>query len=367
MKILFTILIISFISFTSCSKKGKHHLHQTSKKITFNTGFPIRNLNRELVHFRVNNSDYVAFANFSSYKQISVNSMNGSQLFSVPLANFMEKNLVNLIAFDVINLDSFALLSEYSDKVFLIKKNGKKIQVKDYSNLLLQGIYLYPPFNFDNKILKTSIRWGPVTDTLTSNERNHINNYFPILFVDSNYTKNNSSISFQLDSIYSRFTKDNEVSIELPQYLPIGNKTLFKSDYTDSIYLFNSEGKIDTIVKITSSNFKLDFKPVTEKSIEQNGDVDAKDGPLYKHAKIRSIKYDSSKQLIYVILEGPKRQNEYSDFSIILYNKNFKKLDEKLIKGKKFTRLMFVTPEGLYVRNRKKSLKTITFTLFRYE
>lgn len=358
-------LIFSLLFFLfACQQKVNNQLINTHQSIQLITGFPARKFAREMVHFNDNGKDYVAFANFSTYKKITVNSIDNKVHFSIPLEGIINREKTKFITFDILNLDTLCLLTKIQNTVYLVDRKGDIIKRKHYKTLNLRGIYLYPPFSLNKNILVAGIQWSPVSDTFTHLEWQHTNNHFFKLFVDSSFNKSKGTISFHLDSLYSRFTKDDEFSIDFNYYNPIDkNRFIFRSSSVDSLYVFDDHYKIDTILKVASKFFPIDHKPISDEYVETHGDK----SPYFKHSKITNVIYDNYRKYIYVVVVGQRTNTSPASFSIITYNAHFKKLNEQLIEGREFIPQLFVTSKGVYIRKRKESLSSVTFTLFSYE
>lgn len=355
-------LIFPTLLLVSCNNVQKKVLKETDTIITFKVGFP----SWRVKYFKDNGLEYLAFSDFVTNKEISVNSLNGKQLFVVPLKNAMIKERVSFFAFDVVSLDTFVLLSKQTNKVIFVDSNGIILFKKDYSKFLLKGYTLYPPFHYKRRSLFSCLDWGPPTNSEISEtifyKLKH-NSYH--LLID-NLGDSTKDVKLSLDSIYSRFANDKEMTLENPNLIMKGNEIVFASIFSDSLYIFNNKYKLDTIIKVKSKYYPIDFSPISLEYARNHSNATLSSGPISKHSMITQIKYDEINQILYCFISGPMDGKKYS-FSIIIFDKDFNKLDEKLFKNTNFTYYSFIGKKGLYIRIKGDDLQETTYKLFRYE
>lgn len=351
--------LILIILITGCKNNG--NLIETKEVTTFHVGFPTWNIK----YFIEKGKEYVAFADFITKKQISINSIAGIQLFTVSLEELMTKEKNGFNDFDIVSLDTFALLSKHSNKVYLINKKGEIIYKKDYSRYLLQNITLTFPFHLNDSNLLVGIDWAPVDSTLNFSQYYRKKHVYYKGAIDSAFYNPENDLYFIFDSIYSRFLNDKQIGIG-PIFISKHKKRiLLSSIYSDSIYIFDNRIKLDSAFEVSSKFFPIDYiSPTFEDEKKYKND------PSFgttTHSKIVGIKFDRYRKQYYVYVAGSKEKDKYFPYSIIIFNKEYKKIDEIKIDSKKFIIQSFIGRKGLYIRDLGNEYNVIKFTLFRYK
>jgi len=358
----FTILFYEATCLSSCKIVGTQ-LESTGETVSYNIGFPVIRYK----YFLNGGKEYVAFCDFVSNKKIAVHSIDGAQLFVTPFDKVMEKENEKFYAFSIVNLDTFALLTKYTNKVFLINRHGELIYKKDYSKYLLESKELCSPMELDSGVLKVGISFmdinfpdNPTIEDYIESEKT--GNFFPNLFIDSSFYKEPESITFGLDSLYSRFVRADEMNMEGNYSLLLRNRVLFKSSYSDSFYVFNNHYELDTVVYVDSKFYDIDTRPVKISDFLKNMNLISEN--FWEHGFISNFLYDGRRNLYYCFVRG-KMDGNMLPFSIIAYDKNFSKLDEVKMDYKAYYPYGFVGSKGLYVEKINKNEKNIkTFTIF---
>lgn len=331
--------------------------------VSYNVGFPVIRYK----YFLDGGKEYVAFCDFVSNKKIAVHSVDGAQLFVTPFDEVMEKENEKFYAFSVVNLDTFALLTKYTNKVFLINRQGELIYKKDYSKYLLESKELCSPMELDSGVLRVGISFMDINfpgnptldDYIESNKTGII---FPTLFIDSSFYKKSESITFGLDSLYSRFVRVDEMKTEGVYCLMLKNRVLFHTSYSDSFYVFNNLYELDTTVYVNSKFYEIDTRPVKISDFLKNMNLISEN--FWTHGFISGLLYDDQRELYYCFVRG-KMDGKLLPFSIITYDGNFKKLDEVKMDHNVYFPYGFVGSKGLYLENISKNERNIkTFTIF---
>lgn len=363
------LLLLFAAMICSCAndvKETKPKKMSEIEQLKFDIGFPTSGINR---YFTDGQSEYLAFVDFNTSKKISVHSINNQkQLFSIPLKELMQTD--RFFDFAIVDLNTFVLLSKYTNKVYVIDRFGKLIDKIDYSKYLLDGIELAPPISVTNGVFSAGIDYthpdfpdNPgVDDYIESYKKRYI---FPLTFNVHDFQTEGESIQVALDSIYSRFTNDNEMAIEGNHILNTPSNILFSSIYSDSIYIFNTEYELDKIVPVISEFIKINTRPITFQQYLENPESISTN--IRGNSFVSSLLYDSFKDQYYCFVRD-KMIDELLPFSIIIFDAAFNKLDEIKMDHQKVFPFGFVGENGLYLlsTDKRDKLKK-TYTLFNYE
>lgn len=358
------IYILTSLVFASCETNltNNKELRSSNNKIVYDIGFPIRSYQ----YFKNERSEYLSFIDYTSYRKVSINSIDGIHRSTIDLNHLIEKENEDFNSFYTLNNDTIALLSKYSNKVYLINQRGNIILKKDYSDLLLNGLELYPPLSIDKGVLRTGTRiYHSYFDTLSKSDINRIQNHSAKLFIDSHFVKQSRSSYLTLDSLYSRFTNDDEMSLETKRYIFVDDKIYFHSIFSDSVYIFNDDYSLEDVKQISSNEFDINLKP-TKFNVDKNN-VKLSSKNAWYHSNVWKLLYDQYRNVFYCFIRGPYEENKFP-FSIIIYDLDFNKLHEKRFDKDVYKPNGFVGSKGLYIeRHGENEMKKKEFEIFNYE
>ncbi len=363
MKKYFLFLVLLNLLF-SCSPK-KTELHKGSFKakdtLSFNVGFQTGNIK----YTEQNGQEYLAFCEFITFKQIKVFNLKKKLLYATSLKPIMKKEKVSLIGFDFIAPDTLGLLSYHKNKVFIINNQSDIIFKKDYTPLFLKNAMLFAPLDFKNNFIRTGVLYFNRNKQISYNEYNVNKLNFSRLMSDTNIY-DSIPPSFQIDSIYPRFMSNDELAHEGCNILMTDSLNIFYTAYSDSLYLYNLSGELKKIIAVKSDY----VQPACVKAVTYERYLDDSDLPnrnLRTNGFIYDVLWDKYRQLYYCLVSD-KMEGKLSPFSVIIYNKNFKKLDEFKMNHHQYKPTTFVGLKGLYIKHiTTDHFRINTFTLFEYE
>jgi len=368
MKKYFYFLIIAITSLFSCnflSKKQKGNWITLNDTVAFNVGFPSANIN----YSEYNEKEYIAFADFRTTKKIVLFDIQGKLLYAIPVDKLLENGKTILISFDIISPDSIALLTAYTNNVLLINSMAEMIYKKDYSPLLLEGIELWTPICFDKKFLRVCInyldhnlpKYPSKEDFVNSNARGL--SFYNLMADTAFYT--DAKPILQLDSIYCRFASEKQFTTEGNHILMLDSLNIFYSAYSDTLYVYNLAGQLKKTVVVKSDYTTTRINPITYEQYWQDNELLNRN--FLKNGFIDKLLWDKYRNLYYCFVRS-KMIEKKLPFSIIIFDKDFKKLDEIEMDYNKFYPTAFVGENGLYVKQAyNDDFKINKFTLFRYE
>lgn len=360
LKYLYIFLII-FVAL-SCEKETQvQELKLSGETITFDVGFPVRDISS----FSSDGDEYIAFIDFSTHRKANVFSLDNNFQKIISFSGLMKDERETFTAFYPISIDSFALLAKHTNRVYILDANGETILKKDYSHHLLEGIEMFKPLIIENSVLRTAFGYFPANySTMDPVEHNKIkiNNF--IIVEDSLFLTNNNKLTLKFDSIYSRFTKNDEWAIETKGFLVTNDKVILYSSYNDSLYVFNKDYKIKEIIKMTSDFYEKTLRPIKIADAKKNEDL--VNERAWNSAMLWKVKYDSLRKLYYCFIRGPHIEKEFP-FSIIVLDEEFNKLTEKKFSEKEYKPNGFTSKKGFYLEKQVENIKTRSFELMNYE
>lgn len=353
---------LTILLFYSCNNtKEDHKLIPSGEIVTFDIGFPVRHFE----YFKENDQEFISFVDFTTHKKIKVFSLDNQIRKEIPFNEIMKNDNVSFHSFYPITSDSLALLSKYTSKVYLINSKGNVILKKDYSKYLLKGIEMQPPLKIKNSILRTGVGvFPPGNDTLSEIELNKIKLSHYVIVEDTAFLSKANQLSFRMNNLYNRFTKDDEWPIETTRFVIADNWNIFYSSYSDSLYIFKKDYTMDRVVKIFSSFYNMEIRPI--KMTEAQKDLDLPSKEAWNKSMLWYVQYDSNRLLYYCFIRGPHIDREFP-FSILVLDENFNKLTEKKFSQKEYKPRGFVAEEGFYLERQQDDFTKKTFELLNYE
>jgi|GEM_PF-2261794 len=366
--LLFCVLLFA----TSCNTKP-----QSSKKwklvqetVQYDVGFPGYFMPCQS---NQKNEEYVAFVNFATYKKFAVFTTKGKHLYDVSIQQLMEQEKTDFFFGGFTGKDTFALLSKYTNRIYLIDKNARVIAKKDYSRYLLDGYEFFPKVYYKNGRIEAGVMYQdpnyPSNATVKDIAKSYHQMYgLPKWFVDPKFFDSTdfSSVQFVVDSFYTRFVKKNQFLSEGRYELNLDSLHIFYSGYTDSLYIYNKANYVLSKAIKISSNFtpKIGAKKTTFK--------EAKDDPNIFNVRIRNssfinrLYFDPYRKMYYCFVRFPMK-GKLLPFSIIVYDTNFNKLDEIKMDENKYSPNTFVGKKGVYILNKDNEPQNRYFSIFNYE
>lgn len=362
--LLFAVLLNGCSSLTGSDRKKLIKVDE----IAFPVGYAPSRIN----YFKKDNYEIFGFLDYQTFKVFSVFTSKGEFIYSFSINELMKNSEKQFNSFSFQSIDTIAFLSKSgTNRLVLLDSVGYLLLDKDYSFLREKEASIYAPFILNNNIIRTAVNYND-TIPVTKLDRDYYQNFFTnkILFYNlmtDTVTSYNSAPSLQIDSFYSRFTKNDEWSTEANKILFLKDKNIIYSAYSDSVYIYDIQGNLMSIKHIKSKNHKLYVNPI---SIDENTDVVEN---IAKNTSISYLLWDEYRNFYYCFVAGEKMKNGETPFTIIILDDNFDSVDEIIMNHEKyyFEKFeyypAFIGEKGLYIMNQSKSIKETKFSIFKYE
>lgn len=337
----------------------------TGKDVTFDMGFKFTA--RECC-FEHEGKEYVAFANFITSKKICLFDMQGHKLKELLVKDLEEYIPPRIIAFDMVEPNRIALLSNQSNIVLLVDDNGKILAQKDYSYLLQEkGVVLYPPFRFDRQTVRAAIQYYDIEKLYKKDKKNiTIRRFDFIIMICDTAFYSDAHPLLQMDLLYSRFVHSDNLMVSEGKNITMADDiNVFSSAFSDSLYLYGLAGNLYRIVPIKSCYTNIGITPITYKQNEQDESLLNK--KYREYGFVDKILWDKYHELYYCFVREPMNEGKLP-FSIIVFDKDFNKPSETKINEDKYYLSVFLGREGLYLlRKTPEIFGKDTYSLFKYE
>lgn len=356
------LLILSCTNSTDSVNIPKKKVTEISR-ISYETQHPIGNLKSHVF----NKTEYVSFSEFRTWKDIQLFRMDGKRTWLLKLDEVDEFKHVDFIDYTLINPDSILLLTKNTNVVYLVNSDGKVLQKKDYSALLLDKIELLPALIYDNQKIYLTIMQG------AKNRLESLDDYLnysktklesPKVFIDSNFFDSNSSYSQELYGFYKQLGSFEYLYPDLGGRFNVFDHTHFCyfSNWTDTVYFYNNQFKLTKKLHIDPKTTAVTLKPITWKQhLNSSDDVN---NTFIENSFITKFHHIASSGIYVCKVQHKKTENK---FTILGYSKKFQPLFEETYDYEKFA-YCCTTEDGFLMQDMtNKKQEVMQLTLFRYE
>jgi hypothetical protein len=312
-----------------------------------------------------NGQDAIAFFNTETYKTIDIFTLDGKAIKTASLKELigLERHIHDISA---INCDSFIALGDYHNNIHLFNSDGKvliNIHLNDAlpndtrcRSELWSSIYDGFVQNDSTLVFRSEISDTKDEDTTLTpyqylreiDSTRRLRPYFAIVkFPFSAHP----FYQYTLPSFYNRILSQDNIGAELPLYTITTKNILLFSWYSDSVFVINNATyEIENAMKVKSAYTKVG-EPVSLKDDDRLNDF------LQTKGSIESAYYDQYRKLYYVSVEhsipfnsSQEQRDHNRKWSILVYDKDFKQLDEINMDPKYYPGEMLVTREGIMVQ-----------------
>lgn len=382
-KSFFAILFICML-LVSCQNNKQVHLIKVDE-LVFDTGFKPSFFNSGCFYDKNTNQEFIYFADVRTFKELKIFSLEGILKHKISLKDAISGNYINRLI--LIDMDTIILTTNYNyiNRIFFLNKestcwkeifldtiintptNDKfEIDVSRYGNVINNNI-LY--LHYDRPFLKNK-----VSPTNKYEYGKYINNnrYSAPYFLAFNIKDNNNRLGAY--GLYYKFTDINHYGPEGANYCLTNNILFVFTSYSNKILIINPNTlKLENEFYVKSAYTSLRnifLKLGSDSTYEYHNVI------LQTKANIKKIEYDKINELYYVITfhevnENAKIRGPYRAFSIHIYNKEFKKLNEQYFEANTYNPNNFIiTSKGILIENlnTKKDhdyIKKVKFSVFK--
>ncbi len=398
MKTKSNLLFIAVLYFFSCSNPENdnniksNHL-EFVRNYEFKVGMSIRRKHSGIYYDKEEKQEYMYFGNVVTDKVIKLFSFENGLVRKIPLDKVTNEE--NIEDFSIISLDTIIVLSQYTNKLFFINREGdiwKKIALdsliihptKDYYEFSTSP---YSEINIDNSRIILGADWrekDQKPDYKTQLEE--IKDFYYNLWKSDRYLRINIDANGINDyrfgcSLYNTFFPDDSIVdfIELDNYYIANNDIFVWSDYSNKIMILNSDSlTIKKTIKIESklSPIGANLIPINEKTVTKLQELTLKNART--SGIITRIFYDSHNNIYYFVM---LKQISYDFFEkykyrpsiLMIFDKEFNKIEEfNITRDQKG--FIFSSNKGLLLNkiddskseNIKYSDQRITLSLYKY-
>lgn len=340
--------------FYSCSNNNTTTFDfQHVKNLTFKSGFKSGNAQIELI----NGKEYVCIGEYRNEKRIALHSLKGNNKITIDLRRL---DLFNeqVMAFELINLDTILVLPYYSSKLYCLNQHGDIWKIIDlHPYLPKNGKYELKrsatPFLFQNNSLIFSLEYlSDSEDDLYTYRKKR--NAAPILLKVEDIFANNLEVTYGLENLYNNFSDANHVTIEGNKFTFLKDQIIFNSAYSDSLYIIDPyKLKVQHKIKLSSKYSEINIRPITNRQQRENSDL--VNSNFRTNGQIRSVKYYKKRDW-YLVFVSHKPVASKTDWSIIVLDKNFNQIKELIMDKTKYAHFGLISEQGVLISSYYETL-----------
>ena len=265
--------------------------------------------------------------------------------------------------------DTLLLLGVHTNLVALTDSSGRVLKVYDFMNLMK----LY------NVELATRIEYCKGRVSMGTFYHNRYDSLGQNLQTECDFMKRRRVTPrvIQIDTFpysapkaiglnfYQRFSDESDHVVELCDMLCMDSVTILNSSFSDSLYVYDLDGRLTKVVGLKSDHIPLKVKPVNCEVLAT--DLNASNEALAKSCYISRVLRDDYRHLYYCIAIDRYGSPEGSSYVIVL-DDDFRQLDEFAFPNADYHPSgAFVGQKGLYIRHQANYFLNPTYTIFRYE
>jgi hypothetical protein len=382
------------ITFTNCSSSNKKL--EKVKDIEFNIGY--NNSITGVCYDCNQQNELIYFANPISQKCIKFFTVDGKLNDSVSLRNAINE-LANIDGISVISKDTIIINSQYTNRYVVINRTGDiwlSIDMNDLIDKTEPDFYEFrissvSNSSTDKNTLLLNCGWYyNKKDRLTNNEPKefleHIQYHYdhvyqsPYFFKVSDCFTKRPKVGFGLEDFYKNLAEYSGLTVEPSTYCLIGDYIYVFSTFSNRIFKVNKNTmKIEKWIEVVSKYTIIGtpMPKITEESVYQ-----IQDTVLYNERTkglIARMYYAEKENIFYVVVyhevkdvKGVPERDMKRHFSIIIYDKEFKKLhEEAFVDGIYMGWGVLATAQGLLIPKNNTNETKINngksiYTLYKY-
>ena len=359
-------LVLSCLIFSCRNKNSKKIKLTPTNEFTYETDFLYNYKNSKLIYSNELKKEIIYFADIVTKKKISFFELNGKKLYDIPL-NYATKNGYEIDSYEVLNKDSVAVLTLYSNIVFLLNKKGDCLKAVYLDSLIKdmnKNRYEYYSIKCTSKNnFVLAANWlGSDTSKIPQNSYAHLEYFYrnlplqPKLVSLNIFNSIENNVIWGLDSAYSKITKNNELNIfaETNKFLSTEKNIYFYSWYSDKILQINKENlKLEKKITIDANGQKIGVVPKFLNQKNQNYIFDSVSIGLQSQASISNVVFDKYRNFFYVIVANKhdiKHKGKGRNYSLLIYDKNFEKISEVYLDKELYLpSLLFPSKDGVLI------------------
>lgn len=384
----FIVIFVGLLIF-SCAEDTELVPEQTlvfKRDVTFKSGFKSGFLQKPV---NIDGENYFCAQDYVTNKKIKLFSLTSDKIHEINFKPIIINENQNVATVEIINLDTILVLTVYTNLIYMINSKGeiwKKIDLNPYFKKFYSPKYKFETKSYSEFLTDKGELIFRLTPYLQQEgafdfEKHYLelnSDSLPLFFKVKDIFADSLNTRFGCYEFYKSFTKIDEFYGEFALYAFCNKKIIVGSNYSDSLYIVNTNTlEVEKKVQLTSKFTKIGTKPPTLKQMKASSAT--------SHIKIqrdaarfRNIIYLDSLNLYFCSLVHQTTADtiDYDNkpSSILVLDSNFTIIDEiQLDKSKYLSYAAFNSGNDIYVinypqvKNDDDFFKKYSFSIFRYE
>lgn len=365
---------------------------QVVDSVSFKTGMSVRGKHSGTFIDKNNDRELFYFSNVLTSKSLKIYTRNGDLINEIQLDTVLTKCKA-IQGLSIISLDTIVILSQYTNKLFFLNKEGLIFKRLYLDEIIQKG-------SDDSFEFFTSVTGAFILNDSTfvfkaywiRNNNEDLSNlsHFEHLeiYMKTYWTKPNLLIvnnvfnepTFVLKyNIYPHIIEEVDSSSffgELAYYNFAANNILSWSTFSNKLLFLDSKTNILKKVEINSSEFEINmpYEKLTRENVD--GLNDALNDNKRSSTLLSCVFYSKNEKIYYIKIrkEVPSNwfdENNYRPWLLLVYDENFNKLDEISFDKKETSGMVLMSEQGLMIEEKQeiKDFKNqeIKFKVYNYE
>lgn len=306
------------------------------------------------------------FADLTTRKKVIFFNKKGQEKYSVDLTDGLKSLDNNVHDIEVISLDTILLIQPYTNRVVLLNQEGhvwKNIDLNQTLKLTLDSVQQY---EFISSLSNTSAIINNQDlvffVNIILNDKGYDSPFDWVFANRVNYWKNNQFIRINnvlSDSPSHLFggklrqaisPKDsNAYIVEIFNHFLVTTKYIYATNlFSNKVFIIDAETLEVIGVKVIKSKYtSLGIPVLSSKTTEENEMVSKKVSQFFKQkGKLGTINYNETKEHFYIQAGIDHDSKQAGNWILMIFDKDFNKLNEYLINPKDYLAPLVVTDEG---------------------
>lgn len=386
----------------SCSlDTSKSSIQQSSRlmltdSLSFKTRMAVRHQHSGTYFNEKTKEELFYFSNIASTKTIKFFNKDSILVDTVQLNSvLMQSNIHTIDAIDIISLDTILILSQNSNTLFFIDRQGavfKELSLDELFQKNSDDIYSFRApvsgtilLNDSTVVLQANWDRNKSENTSELSRLEYLKHYVksywtkPSLLVINQIFDENPNFIFKY-SIFPQVIDEIDSTAFLGEFsrYDFGNNQIISwTSYSDKIVLLDSASNVLSVNPIKSSKSEIgdQYFNINKENVDNFEEV------LREHertsSRIGNVIYDSNRNIYYIKVSDKRtlewfNKNKYRQWSLLVYDEEFNKLEEISFDKKKYGNGMFkLSKLGLMIEVKKEITdyknQTLDFEIYNYE
>lgn len=355
-KYIINIITLCIALFIGCKKKTLETLF-----------FPVGSDYDFIGLIKSNNNALFGFAKRNFNPNIKLFDINGVLMDSISLIS-VERKIGDVTDVWMYSEDSICVYSNYNGMLLIVNKKGEPILEKTYYTTTDQNAFHYDllpshslyPFSTNHKqdVVFSTWMWSGESEQSPQERLDAVRNGFLLCKINP-FQPENPTFGFRFSDIKEFSVVSNQSFFFMPTYKAfiVNNEFILASFYSRYLYKLSDSLSVEHSIKIIDDKSTI-IKPIPMKNKGSIQDKANESVAMCQNAVfVANILFNNETQEYVVLLKtGESQLTDYSSFKILIYDKDFQKINEWNSPDSNYLpRKSFISSGKLYIEKRNDS------------